>query len=179
MTSFVYVLEEIPFAPGRSGPWIRIEYSKNPPEWRLDANLNAATRDTYVWLRSMNLIPKRPPAKPKSLPTIVSSNSPTNRNGFGFRRRQSSIGRRSAGSCGRSSQLQQFQALPLGAHAGGAIASPFSRSRSRLNQPCLLRDGATAVTLIVDLDHGEIKFVVHVWETVVISAADARGHYDR
>ena len=37
--AYVYLLEEISHCTGESGPWTKIGYSKNPPEWRLDANL--------------------------------------------------------------------------------------------------------------------------------------------
>ena len=37
--SFVYLLEEVPL-PGESvQPWTKIGYTKNPAEWRLNANL--------------------------------------------------------------------------------------------------------------------------------------------
>jgi hypothetical protein len=39
MAAYVYLLQEIPHCPGESGPWTKIGYSKNPPEWRLEANL--------------------------------------------------------------------------------------------------------------------------------------------
>lgn len=39
MPAYVYLLEEVPLCPGESGPWTKIGYSKNPPEWRLGANL--------------------------------------------------------------------------------------------------------------------------------------------
>src|SRR5258708_23652421 len=38
MAAFVYLIEEVPHA-GESGPWTKIGYSKNPPEWRMNANL--------------------------------------------------------------------------------------------------------------------------------------------
>lgn len=37
--AYMYLLEEIPHCPDESGPWIKIGYSRNPPEWRLGANL--------------------------------------------------------------------------------------------------------------------------------------------
>lgn len=37
--AYMYLLEEISHCPGESGPWTKIGYSKNPPEWRLGANL--------------------------------------------------------------------------------------------------------------------------------------------
>jgi T5orf172 domain-containing protein len=39
MVAYVYLLEEIPYSPGESGPWTKIGCSRNPPEWRLGANL--------------------------------------------------------------------------------------------------------------------------------------------
>ena len=39
MAAFVYVLEEIPYSTGDSGPWTKIGCSRNPPEWRIGANL--------------------------------------------------------------------------------------------------------------------------------------------
>jgi hypothetical protein len=39
MVAYVYLLEEVPYCEGESGPWTKIGYSKNPPEWRLNANL--------------------------------------------------------------------------------------------------------------------------------------------
>jgi hypothetical protein len=39
MVAYVYLLEEIPFQPDESGPWTKIGYSQNPPEWRVNANL--------------------------------------------------------------------------------------------------------------------------------------------
>lgn len=39
MSAFVYVLEEEPIPGEKSGPWVKIGYTKNRPEWRLDANL--------------------------------------------------------------------------------------------------------------------------------------------
>ena len=39
MTAYVYLIEEEPFPEDKSGPWVKIGYSKNPPEWRMDANL--------------------------------------------------------------------------------------------------------------------------------------------
>ena len=37
--AYVYLLEEVPYASGDSGPWTKIGYSRNPPEWRIGANL--------------------------------------------------------------------------------------------------------------------------------------------
>ena len=39
MPAFVYLIEEEPHPGESSGPWTKIGYSKNPPEWRLEANL--------------------------------------------------------------------------------------------------------------------------------------------
>jgi len=39
MVAYVYLLEEMPYQPGESGPWTKIGYSANTPEWRIDANL--------------------------------------------------------------------------------------------------------------------------------------------
>ena len=39
MAAFVYLIEEEPHPGESSGPWTKIGYSKNPPEWRLEANL--------------------------------------------------------------------------------------------------------------------------------------------
>jgi hypothetical protein len=39
MVAFVYVLEETPYSTGDSGPWTKIGCSRNPPEWRIGANL--------------------------------------------------------------------------------------------------------------------------------------------
>lgn len=36
---FVYLIEEEPYPGEASGPWTKIGYSQNPPEWRMDANL--------------------------------------------------------------------------------------------------------------------------------------------
>jgi hypothetical protein len=47
--AYVYVLSEIPHPEERSGPWTKIGYSKNPPEWRLNANLKRGnSRDIVV-----------------------------------------------------------------------------------------------------------------------------------
>jgi hypothetical protein len=49
MVAFVYLLEEIPYCPGESGPWTKIGFSRNPPEWRLNANLKRGNpRDLRV-----------------------------------------------------------------------------------------------------------------------------------
>lgn len=39
MVAYVYLLEELSYQPGESGPWTKIGYSQNPPEWRVNANL--------------------------------------------------------------------------------------------------------------------------------------------
>jgi hypothetical protein len=39
MVAYAYLLEEMPYQPGESGPWTKIGYSQNSPEWRLNANL--------------------------------------------------------------------------------------------------------------------------------------------
>lgn len=39
MPAFVYLIEEEPYPGETSGPWTKIGYSQNPPEWRRDANL--------------------------------------------------------------------------------------------------------------------------------------------
>ena len=39
MTAYVYLIEEEPHLEEMTGPWTKIGYSCNPPEWRLDANL--------------------------------------------------------------------------------------------------------------------------------------------
>jgi hypothetical protein len=39
MVAYVYLLEELPNQSGESGPWTKIGYSQNPPEWRVNANL--------------------------------------------------------------------------------------------------------------------------------------------
>jgi hypothetical protein len=37
--AFVYLIEEESYPGETSGPWTKIGYSQNPPEWRMDANL--------------------------------------------------------------------------------------------------------------------------------------------
>ncbi len=37
--AYVYLISEEPHPGEVSGPWTKIGYTKNPPEWRLDANL--------------------------------------------------------------------------------------------------------------------------------------------
>ena len=39
MAGYVYLVEEVPHCSGESGPWTKIGCSKNPPEWRIGANL--------------------------------------------------------------------------------------------------------------------------------------------
>ena len=39
MTAYVYLIEEEPHPGEESGPWTKIGYSQNPPEWRMEANL--------------------------------------------------------------------------------------------------------------------------------------------
>jgi len=49
MVAYVYLIEEIPYSHGESGPWTKIGYTKNPPEWRLGANLKRGNpRDLRV-----------------------------------------------------------------------------------------------------------------------------------
>jgi hypothetical protein len=40
MAAYVYLIEEEPHPGETTGPWTKIGYSGNPPEWRLYANLN-------------------------------------------------------------------------------------------------------------------------------------------
>jgi hypothetical protein len=37
--AYVYLLEEVPHCAGESGPWTKIGFSQNDPEWRLSQNL--------------------------------------------------------------------------------------------------------------------------------------------
>jgi hypothetical protein len=39
VAAYVYLIEEQPHPGEASGPWTKIGYSQNPPEWRMDANL--------------------------------------------------------------------------------------------------------------------------------------------
>jgi len=39
MPAYVYLIEEDPIDNETSGPWTKIGYSQNPPEWRMDTNL--------------------------------------------------------------------------------------------------------------------------------------------
>ena len=39
VSAFVYLIEEEPLHGESSGPWTKIGYSQNPPEWRMHANL--------------------------------------------------------------------------------------------------------------------------------------------
>jgi hypothetical protein len=47
--AYLYLIEEIPLEGENSGPWCKIGISKNPPEWRLNANLKRGNpRDLVV-----------------------------------------------------------------------------------------------------------------------------------
>ena len=49
MAAFVYLIEEKSYPGETTGPWTKIGYSKNPPEWRLEANLKRGNpRDLRV-----------------------------------------------------------------------------------------------------------------------------------
>lgn len=49
MPAFVYLITEDPHPGECSGPWTKIGYSQNPPEWRMDANLKRGNpRDIRV-----------------------------------------------------------------------------------------------------------------------------------
>jgi hypothetical protein len=49
MVAYVYLLEEEPLKGEVSGPWTKIGYTKNPPEWRLGANLKRGNpRNIFV-----------------------------------------------------------------------------------------------------------------------------------
>lgn len=37
--AYVYIISETPYEGETSGPWTKIGYSKNPPQWRMNANL--------------------------------------------------------------------------------------------------------------------------------------------
>jgi hypothetical protein len=37
--AYVYLLGEVPYSNRDSGPWTKIGWSRNPPEWRIGANL--------------------------------------------------------------------------------------------------------------------------------------------
>lgn len=39
MPGHVYLITEEPLKNEENGPWTKIGYSKNPPEWRMNANL--------------------------------------------------------------------------------------------------------------------------------------------
>ncbi len=39
MVAFVYLLEEVPHSDAEDVPWTKVGMSRNPPEWRLGANL--------------------------------------------------------------------------------------------------------------------------------------------
>lgn len=49
MAAYVYLIEEVPVDGETTGPWTKIGYSQNPPEWRMDANLKRGNpRDIRV-----------------------------------------------------------------------------------------------------------------------------------
>ncbi len=49
MVAYVYLIAEEQYEGEVSGPWTKIGYSKNPPEWRMNANLKRGNpRDIYV-----------------------------------------------------------------------------------------------------------------------------------
>ena len=49
MPAYVYLIEELSIRGESSGPWTKIGYSQNPPEWRMDANLKRGNpRDIRV-----------------------------------------------------------------------------------------------------------------------------------
>jgi hypothetical protein len=49
MPAFVYLFNEEPHPGESSGPWTKIGYSQNPPEWRMDANLKCGNpRNIHV-----------------------------------------------------------------------------------------------------------------------------------
>lgn len=48
MSGHVYLITEEPFANEKSGPWTKIGYSKNPPEWRMNANLKRGNPRTLI-----------------------------------------------------------------------------------------------------------------------------------
>lgn len=39
MSAYVYLIEEVPHEGEISGPWTKIGFSQNPPEWRMNVNL--------------------------------------------------------------------------------------------------------------------------------------------
>jgi hypothetical protein len=47
--AYVYLVEEIPHCDGESGPWTKIGFSVNDPEWRLGQNLKRGNpRDLHL-----------------------------------------------------------------------------------------------------------------------------------
>ena len=49
MAYYVYLIEEEALPSEKSGPWTKIGYTQNPPEWRLEANLTRGnTRDLKI-----------------------------------------------------------------------------------------------------------------------------------
>ncbi|BFP40576.1 hypothetical protein FGF1_14210 [Flavobacteriaceae bacterium GF1] len=50
MPGHVYLITEEPFEGDKSGPWTKIGFTKNPPEWRMNANLKRGNpRNLIVW----------------------------------------------------------------------------------------------------------------------------------
>ncbi|MBZ0223286.1 MAG: GIY-YIG nuclease family protein [Dokdonella sp.] len=45
---YVYLIAEQPHDGDASGPWTKIGYTRNPPEWRLDANLKRGNSRALV-----------------------------------------------------------------------------------------------------------------------------------
>lgn len=49
MPAYVYLIEEVPHRSESTGPWTKIGYSQNRPEWRMDTNLKRGNpRDIRV-----------------------------------------------------------------------------------------------------------------------------------
>lgn len=48
MPGNVYLITEEAFENETSGPWTKIGYSKNPPEWRMNANLKRGNPRTLI-----------------------------------------------------------------------------------------------------------------------------------
>ena len=49
MSYYVYLITEVPFPDEDTGNWVKIGYSKNPPEWRMNANLKRGNpRDLII-----------------------------------------------------------------------------------------------------------------------------------
>jgi hypothetical protein len=47
--AYLYLIEEVPLTDEKSGPWCKIGISKNPPEWRMNANLKRGNpRDLII-----------------------------------------------------------------------------------------------------------------------------------